>query len=316
MSNYGIIEENIDEVRQLIEGGMSAYKVAQRIGCACGSLCKALKKHGIKLKTRSKADPKNLLKDKTDKVIGLYESGYSTYDIGLEVGHSQSQIWGLLNKYGKLVDRRYSVDETFFENVDTQEKAYILGWFYSDGNVRMDGKIRIQIQEEDSYILDRIAKIMKYSGPLHDVPPPKKFPHRKSQKVLDIGRKTLASQLIRLGCQPNKSLILRFPDSNMVPEYLLRHFVRGYFDGDGSARLRNRNLGISFTSTDIFLNELDRQVLTPMGIESKMYYRRKGKNSATLFINKQKYIKPMFQYMYQDSTIHLDRKFQKFQTVL
>ena len=35
------------------------------------------------------------------------------------------------------------------------------------------------------------------------------------------------------GCVPNKSLTLTFPSKDIVPSNLLRHFIRGYVDGDG-----------------------------------------------------------------------------------
>ena len=42
------------------------------------------------------------------------------------------------------------------------------------------------------------------------------------------------NDLIKQGCVPNKSLILTFPNKHQVPKNLINHFIRGYFDGDGS----------------------------------------------------------------------------------
>ena len=42
------------------------------------------------------------------------------------------------------------------------------------------------------------------------------------------------NDLIKQGCIPNKSLVLTFPNKHQVPENLINHFIRGYFDGDGS----------------------------------------------------------------------------------
>ena len=47
-----------------------------------------------------------------------------------------------------------------------------------------------------------------------------------------INQKEICEQLISHGCLPNKSLILQLP--NTVPNNLLRHFIRGYSDGDGT----------------------------------------------------------------------------------
>ena len=41
------------------------------------------------------------------------------------------------------------------------------------------------------------------------------------------------ADLINKGRVPRKSLILKFPTEEQVPRGLIRHFIRGYFDGDG-----------------------------------------------------------------------------------
>ena len=50
-----------------------------------------------------------------------------------------------------------------------------------------------------------------------------------------IVNKHLWFTLYKLGCVPNKSLILKFPKLSIFlnPKDLVKHFVRGYIDGDG-----------------------------------------------------------------------------------
>lgn len=49
-----------------------------------------------------------------------------------------------------------------------------------------------------------------------------------------VTNKHLWSTLNNLGCVPNKSLILTFPSIDIFKNKdLIRHFIRGYFDGDG-----------------------------------------------------------------------------------
>lgn len=51
---------------------------------------------------------------------------------------------------------------------------------------------------------------------------------------LTITNKKIAKDLIKCGCIPNKSLVLKFPDERIfASKDLIRHFIRGYFDGDG-----------------------------------------------------------------------------------
>lgn len=323
MGNYGIVNDNSNYVLEQIADGNSMCAIAKELGCGVSSVAAFLRKQGVKSKHSFTCDPNNLLKNKLDRVIKLYEEGHSTADIGRIVGHTGSAVWHLLKKHNKLVDKRYNVDETFFKQIDSEAKAYILGWIYSDGNItwkddgKIDSRMRIQIQEEDSYILEKIAQLMQYDGPLYDVPPPKKFPHRKAQRVLCINRKVLVEQLIRLGCPPNKSLVLRFPDSDIVPDNLLHHFVRGYFDGDGSVSVRrSKYLNVGLTSTDLFLNSFREIVLDPLNISSTLHYRYKNTNSATLFVARQNDVRKFYGYMYQDASLFLTRKRKKFQECL
>lgn len=73
--------------------------------------------------------------------------------------------------------------------------------------------------------------------------------------------KHFKTRLCELGCIPNKSLILKFPDENLVPKNLIKHFIRGYFDGDGciSYSFLNKEKDIisprlSLLGTENFLN--------------------------------------------------------------
>lgn len=57
----------------------------------------------------------------------------------------------------------------------------------------------------------------------------------KEYSRIQISSKTLTADLLKLGCTPRKSLTLKFPNDGIFKSNdLIRHFIRGYFDGDGS----------------------------------------------------------------------------------
>ena len=204
---YGVVGKNKDRVLELVELGYSETKIANELGCKSSSVHKKLKEWGVKTKNKCTIDYGNLLKDKRDTIVTLIAEGKTQTEIGKIIGHNASSVNTFLKKEGlKANINTYNVDETFFDKIDTEAKAYILGWFYSDGCVSNAGKMRIQIQKEDEAILYVIRDLMGYSGPLYEIPPPKRFPHRKAQVCLCINRKSLADKLILLGCTPNKSL--------------------------------------------------------------------------------------------------------------
>jgi DNA-binding CsgD family transcriptional regulator len=313
MSNYGIVEKNKNKIIGLIDSGRSATSIAKELGCGKSSVLKKLSEWGVKSHHKSKVNPKNLLKDKTAEVIRLYKSGVSANQIAKQLGHTGPNVLALLRKEKvEIVDFRYSVDETFFDKIDSEAKAYVLGWFYADGCVDIEGKMRIQIQAEDRAVLEEIKKLMGYDGPLLELPPPKKFPHRKAQISLQISRKTLADKLIALGCTPNKSLTITMPTRDQVPQLYFNHFIRGIYDGDGSISIKKgKYVQCSITSTDIFLQPL-REFLATIGIETKHYYRHDHTNTLQMMISKTDHSVRFLQWLYRDAHVSLSRKKDKF----
>lgn len=142
-----------------------------------------------------------------------------------------------------------------FEKINTEEDAYWLGFLYADGCVHSspgDYKIELSLKEED---YSHLEKYKKYIGRDN------KISYRASSKSYryNFRDKNTHSNLIKLGCVPAKSLILNFPTKEQVPDELLRHFVRGYFDGDGSFWYENK-FGLSILSSKSFLEGLKYRV--------------------------------------------------------
>jgi intein-encoded DNA endonuclease-like protein len=304
----GNIEDYKDKILQYFDDGLSAYKISKLLKINKTSILHFLQKHNCNT-SRYNCIKENKLKDKKEQVIQLYREGKSCNEIAEIINHSQPEIAKLLkNNNIKLRPKNiYTVDETFFQNINSEEKAYILGLWYSDGNVK-NNLIRISLQEDDIEILEKVKNILKYTGPLKLKI---KKGNRKKQVELAITRKCLADQLINLGCVPNKSLILTFPD--FLSEELIQHFIRGYFDGDGSINIKKeKNCSISITSTDMFNNVLEKLLLTQFQIKSKQYYRYKNTCTTSLMIGKTRNSLNFLNWIYSNSTIHLNRKYQKY----
>jgi intein/homing endonuclease len=116
----------------------------------------------------------------------------------------------------------------------------------------------------------------------------------------------MACDLIKNGCIPNKSLIISFPTLDIVPKELLRHFIRGYFDGDGCICFAKSGISINVISTEDFLNDMCDEVgliRNKYSRHGKAYgWQSASKATITKFLN----------YMYKDAKIYLDRKYEKY----
>ena len=114
-----------------------------------------------------------------------------------------------------------------FETIDTEEKAYWLGFLYADGSVSStDNRIELGLAEKD---LRHIEKFRDFIGIQN------KISYRASTKSYRYAFRSISckADLIKQGCVPKKSLILNFPTEYQVPKNFVKDFIRGYFDGDG-----------------------------------------------------------------------------------
>lgn len=130
--------------------------------------------------------------------------------------------------------RTHNYDENYFDEINTPEKAYFLGLLYADGcNVEhpSTGELSISLQIEDRIVIDKLKEEMKSDYPLNIQ---KRIDENHKDKIrFYVYGKHIAEALDKQGCVKRKSLILTWPTIQQVPEELLSHFMRGYFDGDG-----------------------------------------------------------------------------------
>lgn len=305
--NHGKKHKYKDLVIQLfVKDNRSVYSISKEIGISNSTVNKWLKDWGYDTSKGFTVDPnKVLLKDRLGEVLELYNKGFSQGDIAKKMGYGYSSISRLLTKH-KIIKRSvctYSVNENYFNQVDSEYKAYILGWLYSDGNVRYEGKIRIALQEEDKSILEWMKQELEYTGPLYYK---KSQNGAKPQWELCINRKKLADRIIELGCIPNKSMTLTFPSANIIPNEFLSAFVRGYIEGDGSI---THNY-MSIVGTLEFVYTLKTRIPCEITNIYQRYQDRDPKDSShQLFICRQEECKKFAQWLYKDATIYLTRKY-------
>jgi len=150
--------------------------------------------------------------------------------------------------------------------------AYVLGWMFSDGAVYADKRtFEIKISARDLEILKKIRKSLRSESPLKIFA--QKLPHKNEYGKyvrLRINSYMMCKDLIRLGCVPKKAKKFSIPP---VPHHLLKHFVRGYFDGDGSISFNKPNtIRLRFVScNELFIGSLadilERELCIPINFK-------------------------------------------------
>ena len=206
---------------------------------------------------------------------------------------------------------RYKIDYKFFENW-TPESAYIYGFISADGYIkyehgeRNENSLQFELADYDHDILDKIKDILQYEGEV-------RYSNRNTVK-LTIGNKKLISDLIEKGMpRTNKTFEIDYPYA--LPDELFSHYLRGLFDGDGTIYIKDNTILFRLLGTQSLLNTIHEKIcMLCIDISTNHIYDRNkdGCNVFDLSVqNKYKAI-AIYEFMYQNSTIHLDRKYNKY----
>ena len=215
------------------------------------------------------------------------------------------------DKEGKF-SRMYKVNHQFFDEINTEEKAYILGFLYADGTNqehKNGGKyVSFTQLEQDKDILEKINISMGSNYPLYESI---QESNGKLKYKLSINSQQLSNTVSRLGAVPNKSLILKFPDTSIFKSKdLIRHFIRGYFDGDGSVS-GDKQKQFCLVGTIDFLLPLQQILIEELGFsETKLEQRHKDRDNNIRSLRYCGVIQCITfrDWLYKDTTIYLERK--------
>ena len=195
-----------------------------------------------------------------------------------------------------------------FKKIDTEEKAYWLGFLYADGYVNIEKGIELTLAEYD---YDHLVKFRKFMG---DESIDISYKNSANAYRVCIHSKEIASDLVNLGCIQAKSLILQFPSEEQVPNHLINHFMRGYFDGDGCVYYSHGQLAFSILGTSEFLDAYESYVLESMNRDNptkRLHDKRLINNTESIQYTGNVQCKKWFDFLYKDATIYLQRKYNK-----
>lgn len=175
------------------------------------------------------------------ELVEKYKAGnFTCTDLAKIYNISREAVGGLLKRRHILINnnqsqlqRKYTLDESYFDEINTEAKAYFLGLLYADGyNNEERNCVQISLQEQDKEILELFNKEIKSNRPLLFLNLKKYNKNNQNCYRLSISSVKISKRLKELGCLQKKSFKIIFP--TFLREDLIRHFIRGYFDGDGS----------------------------------------------------------------------------------
>lgn len=238
-------------------------------------------------------------------------------EIAKELNKTRSSIQSKCSKSGLIKDEAskviYRYNSTVFKNIDTEEKAYWLGFISADGCVskKSDGAMRLKIalKRDDKNHLEKFAMFLDSNLKVKDKISKCKGKEYPSSLIV-VNSTELCTNLISLGVTPNKSYSIRVPN---ISEDLMRHYIRGFYDGDGCYYIKQfeNRMRYSIELVGASLGHIKdvQNYLINNNIKTQIYEKKKG--NWTLLVSSKKNCLAFIDLIYSHNTINLERKNQK-----
>lgn len=211
-------------------------------------------------------------------------------------------------------------NECYFDSIDTEDKAYWLGFIYADGCISKPTRkikdktkpyyrIEISLNDIDAEHLEKLRKSLDMEAPVRIA----KTNFANSNRArLGWNSKHMWNVLNSYGCSPCKSKTLKFPNPNIFKnKELIKHFIRGYIDGDGCLSYcdtKHKRAHLLILGTHHMLENIQNWL--PLQYILQIY----GKNSESVqqlsIVGRTAFF--IENYLYKDSTIRLERKYNKY----
>jgi hypothetical protein len=293
------------EIVSVYEKLKDVNKVAEFFNISVSTVQRRLKKNGIFF--THKFDTLNNV-----EVLEQYSLLKNIHKVAEYFNMSVNPIRKVLKMNGvDLTNRRYEVNHKYFEKIDNEEKAYWLGFLYADGYIRERKfgnslELKLSVKDDDHLKLFRSClnsnhKIVYGINKTHNNGKPS-FSHMCH---LAMYSNELVNSIKSNGFHSRKTFTISKPN---LSSDLIHHFIRGYFDGDGTFRFvekQKNQTGITSASEkfrEFIIKELSKN-------EIKINYY----GGINLYIQNKMDNQKFYNYIYKNATIYLERKKEKYE---
>ncbi|HZS76537.1 MAG TPA: hypothetical protein VFA41_07970 [Ktedonobacteraceae bacterium] len=214
--------------------GATAKEAAAQFGYSNVTCFNILSRRGIA--HRNSGEARSVPREHADAIVEAYRNGATAEDAASLFGYSRSTCINILRQRGITVRtaaealRHYTVDESFFDYIDSEDKAYWLGFLTADGFIQSKSVgIHLQIGDAEHLYKFRASLDAQYPIGFRDVTASNGTVC--SQATIRIFSIKLVRALNQLGLSQNKTFTVR--PCEYIPKAFLAAYWRGIFDGDG-----------------------------------------------------------------------------------
>lgn len=258
------------------------------------------------------------IEERNLEIINKYKNGQSMTELVNYFYLHRSTIQRILKKNNVPLHKNKSFikcNKLFFSKY-TNESCYWAGFILADGNIRKNrNSLQIKLSTIDKEHLIKFLKCIECD----EFDRVKEYNYGNSYVQLTISLDEFKNDLFEyfdIGPQKTYNCII----SDKIPNDKLKHFIRGYMDGDGSIS-KSRVPTVSFVGTEIVLSILRDYFRVDIGV------RLKSKNIVPPITNLKNGVgslsysginaNKILRELYSDFTelTHLDRKYKKYKVL-
>jgi hypothetical protein len=302
-----------------IEQHKSASNISKNLDMKYQTVRWHLNKHNIPL-SKTIRDKERLANLKEEELISLYQELGSHRLVANYLNVSKDMVLVRLPKQLRDENRcsKYQCDESFF-NKENEQSFYWAGFIAADGCVKSkDGKYKqlsIGLSKKDRVHLENFKLHIDFEGPIRDKIVKASEPHHKDSEgsELVISSDQVFNSLSKFNIVPRKTHTYTFPKW-LIEHELVHHFVRGYFDGDGSVGLYKqgkrptKQCNFSILGTQDFLLNVKVVLENHKVIKPGAGYFRPKSSIYSLEYGGNGVAQSFRDWLYRDATVYLKRK--------
>lgn len=253
-----------------------------------------------------------------DEMCALHDEGLSYREIARRIGCHPTTVAKAMKSLGRMPPKRTAADVDFFEVINTEEKAYWLGFIVADGNVWRDMlTVRLGIVD-----IGHLEKLKAALGSEMKIQVRRNKGAKTDHCSFKLSSKKIVSDLAQLGVIPDKCHATYAPLSN-IPSDLHRHFWRGVVDGDGWLTYRisrdgyeQRILGLAGSECVVTeFAKLCGSLHPARSPEGYAVTSKAGRLTKQTAVGGREGFWAVADYLYADSGVYLDRKYHAYQTI-
>lgn len=252
-------------------------------------------------------------------IIDNYETKTST-QIAKELNISSeavSNVWFRNHLFGK--DKRvYSLlNENYFEKIDSQDKAYFLGFIGADGclyetkDKNKQNILRINIQKKDIKILQLLKEYLKTDKPIGST-----TKNSREYVSLEISSNKIFSDIEKLRLHPRKTYENTIAT---IPKEFMPALIRGYFDGDGSITNNKKIIDSEISIAGYYSNMVkiqnylnSRNIYSTIVYDNRKYNSKNNDRFCSLSLPNKTSKYCFIKLIYENSNnVYMDRKYER-----